>query len=418
MRNLAETLKKGLPRHIWAFLKEAGTTAEQEGLPLFLVGGTVRDLLLERHIEDLDLVVQGDAPILASILAKEMAGEVIAHSQFATAKLKVGEVDIDLATARSETYLKPGALPTVLPGTLLQDLARRDFSINAMSVGLSPEDWGNLYDPYGGLEDTKAGLLKVLHQKSFQDDATRMLRAIRYEMRLDFSLERKAQELLRRDSKFLDTIGGDRIRHEIERIFQEDKAPGVLCRAQELGLLSAIHPALKLESHSQKALEKGRESPNNERPLFYLAILAYPLQVEETQGLISRLNMPIKWAEVVRDTVAVKDMTPYFEKSDLSKSQIYDMLKDCSSPALETNLLLSPSCKVRERLELHLNQLRFIRPLLGGRELIDMGVPQGPLIGELLDGLQKARLEGIVSGRKEEEQWVKVKLAELERVMK
>ncbi|MBI4299472.1 MAG: CCA tRNA nucleotidyltransferase [Chloroflexi bacterium] len=413
MKNVSESLKKGLSPQVLALLKAAGAVAERAGLPLFLVGGTVRDLILGRALEDLDLVVEGDASLLASMMAKDMDGEVIAHSQFSTAKLKIGEMTLDLATARSETYRRPGVLPAVMPGTLLEDLARRDFSVNAIAASLSPGDWGTLYDPHGGIEDIQARLLRVLHDRSFQDDATRLLRAIRYEIRLGFSLEKDTEKLLRRDTRFLATIGGDRIRRELERSLNEDSAPEMLYRAEELGILTHIHPALTLDRERRIALERGKEIPDKERPLFYLAVLAYALQIQEIPSLITRLKMPARWEKVVRDTVAVKDISPYLCRADLSASQLYDCLKDRSPSAVAANLSLSSSPNVQQRLSLYLNQLRFIKPLLGGRELIRMGVPQGPLVGKLLEELHAARLNGRVSNRDDEEEWVRGRLAGL-----
>ena len=149
-------------------------------------------------------------------------------SAFGTWSLTVQGVDVDLATARRETYERPGALPTVIPGTVEDDLARRDFSINAMAISLGEDSWGYLLDPHGGSTDLERGVIRVLHDRSFEDDATRIFRAIRYACRLDFRLESCTATLLERSLPYVSTISPDRVRHEIERIFREPRASDMI----------------------------------------------------------------------------------------------------------------------------------------------------------------------------------------------
>ena len=213
-------------------------------MPIYLVGGTVRDLLLGRPVEDLDLVVVGDAETMASIVAKRLSGQVVSRSQFSTAKVKVDGVSLDLVTARSESYSRPGALPQIAHGAIEEDLARRDFSINAMAVPLHLEPKNGPLDPFNGEEDLRRGLVRVLHDGSFADDATRIMRAVRYEQRLGFLLEERTEALLIDNLSMLDTISGDRLLREVQRWLAEECASGILLRADELGVMSAIHPAL------------------------------------------------------------------------------------------------------------------------------------------------------------------------------
>ena len=184
--NLAGSIKEQLPSDIAAFIRLAGEVAEKRQQRLYLVGGVVRDLLLERVNLDIDMVVEGDAIKLAQAIAGVNQAKVITHPRFGTATLKWGKRSADFATARAETYARPGALPTVKPGTISDDLARRDFTINAMAVELNPRRFGELIDPFGGRQDIEKKLVRVLHDKSFTDDATRIWRAVRYEQRLDF----------------------------------------------------------------------------------------------------------------------------------------------------------------------------------------------------------------------------------------
>ena len=172
---------------LWALITRLADLAADRASPLYIVGGRVRDLLLERPAADLDLVVEGDALELVRALALDQGGEAIVHPRFGTATYRNGTLRFDLATARTETYPRPGVLPDVRPSPIEEDLARRDFTVNAMALRLSPPDAGTLLDRFGSRQDVEDGLIRVLHDDSFIDDPTRIMRAIRYEQRLGFS---------------------------------------------------------------------------------------------------------------------------------------------------------------------------------------------------------------------------------------
>src|SRR3954468_1208070 len=165
--------------------------------PAFLVGGAVRDLVRGADAVDLDIAVEGSARSVARALAGRLSGRAVQHERFGTATVEAGDLSFDVAGTRRESYERPGALPTVEPASLAEDLGRRDFTINAMAVGLTGDDLGHLYDPCGGLADMDAGLIRVLHDRSFLDDPTRLLRAVRYAVRLGFSLDPETERLAR-----------------------------------------------------------------------------------------------------------------------------------------------------------------------------------------------------------------------------
>ena len=218
-------------------------------LAVYLVGGPVRDVLMGLSIKDLDFVVEGDGPEVARGLAEELGGEVLVHSRFGTATLVLGENRIDVVTARRETYPQPAALPIVSPGDISDDLGRRDFSINALALNLG-ESRPQVLDKHGGLDDIRRGLVRTLHPNSFVDDPTRIFRAVRYEQRLDFRIEAETLAQLHRATAqgYLASLTGDRLRHELERILQEDRPESPLRRLGQLGILAAIHPSLGDES--------------------------------------------------------------------------------------------------------------------------------------------------------------------------
>jgi len=411
--NLAKIIEKQLPAEVVNFMWVAGEIAHTRGERIYLVGGVVRDLLLGQANLDLDLVVEGNAIELAQQLRKINRGKITTHPRFNTAKLQWDNWSTDLATARSETYAKPGALPTVTPSSIDDDLSRRDFTINAMAIHLNPGYYGRLVDPHGGRNDLENKRIRVLHEKSFTDDATRIWRGLRYEQRLDFHLERKTLTLLQRDIPMLDTISADRIRYEIECILREKYPEKVFRRAQELGVLATLHPALKGNNWLAEKFDQARRLCSPELPEFdlYLALLAYPLTAGETESLISRLRLPKSSAQTLKDSVAVKGKMRSLATPGVSPSFIYNLLHSFSSPAMVANSLATESPVASQNIRLFLNRLRYIQVSLTGEDLIRMGIAPGPQIGEILDLLHKARLNGKITTRHDEEEVVKGWLA-------
>jgi tRNA nucleotidyltransferase (CCA-adding enzyme) len=406
-QNLSLQLEKYLPPPVLALVKIAGKEASELGQELYLVGGVVRDLLLGRANFDFDLVVEGDAISLARKLAKDSQAKLTVHSHFGTAKLDYPGFSLDLATARSETYGKPGALPTVKPGSLNDDLIRRDFSINAMALHLNPQRFGELIDLYHGKEDLERCLIRILHPKSFIDDATRILRAIRYEQRLGFKLDAETEKLLRHNVAMLDTISGDRIRHELEVILKEDEPERALRRAEELGVLSQLHPLLKGNGWLSKTFAKARQiGKRTSLPALYLCLLIYNLTEKANEQFISRLNFSKNSAQAMNHTLQIKAELNKLAKPHVKSSDIYQLIHGYSAPAIQANALASESLIASQQLHLYLTKLRYVKPILNGEDLKKMGIPSGPEIGEILSALQKARLDGEVKTRKDEEKLI------------
>ncbi len=415
--NLSARINKQLPGELIDFMQVAGGVAQRRGQKLYLVGGVVRDLLLERANLDLDLVLEGDAIKLADELAGIKDGKVTAHLRFGTAKLQWDNWSVDLTTARAETYDKPCALPTVKPASIKDDLFRRDFTINAMAIELSPGHYGQLLDLYGGRDDLEHKLIRVLHEKSFVDDATRIWRGLRYEQRLNFQLEPVTLKLLKRDTAYLKKVSGDRIRHELELILKEAYPEKVLSRADELGVLAKLHPALNGDGWLAKKFEQAREisSPDSPPVGLYLALLTYRLSEEENEQLISYLRLPKSIAQTLRDTMTIKTRLKLLDNPKFSRSNIYSVLHGYSLSAVMANSLISDSPLARQRLQLFLGKLRYIKPALSGEDLKRMGLAQGPGIKEMLNKLLEARLNGKATSKREEEALVKQWLARAKR---
>jgi tRNA nucleotidyltransferase (CCA-adding enzyme) len=410
--NLADQIQKQLPVELVSFTRLAGDTASEMGQKLYLVGGVVRDLLLERTNFDLDLVAEGDAIKLAQELARLKKGRVIAHSRFNTAKIKWNKWSVDIACSRSEGYEKPGALPIVQPCDIRTDLSRRDFTINALAVKLDPAEYGELIDLYKGLTDLEKRYIRVLHDSSFKDDATRIWRAARYEQRLDFRIEPHTLSLLERDIGYLETVSGDRIRHELELCLEEERPEKVLLRADELGILARICLSLKADEWVAKRISRarGRMEPYSPPRELYLAFLIYRLTPETLRQLISCLNLPRATSRILEETLDLKHELPGLDAPGIKPGRIYRSLHGYSQNAVLANLLASDSHLIREHIELYLNHLRYVKPLLSGTDLKEMDIASGPDIKEALDALREARLDGLVTNRDQELEFLKARI--------
>jgi tRNA nucleotidyltransferase (CCA-adding enzyme) len=300
--NPAEQIEKNLPGEAVALIKQAVALAGSKNLPLYLVGGSVRDLLLGRtNVNyDLDLVVEGDAVALAGELVEKTGGKLSAHLMFNTAKIDLGKWTIDVAMARTESYALPGALPVVTPGTLKTDLFRRDFTVNAMAVSLNAGNYGKLIDLYGGFNDLNGKNIRILHNNSFADDPTRIWRAIRYEQRLGFSIEPDTLRLLKRDIVLLQTVGGYRLRRELELVLKEKEPEKALIRADELGVLQALHPALKADEWLVSKFLSGRQS-GKANPDYYLGLLTCRLTENDLSTITKYLRFSAEQVKTIND---------------------------------------------------------------------------------------------------------------------
>lgn len=407
--NLASKIEKQLPIELVEFMESAGLIAAKQGWSLYLVGGVVRDLLLGRSTFDLDMVVEGDAIALGQRLAEITGGKITTHPRFGTAKLKWDKWTTDIATARSETYVRPGALPTAKPGILANDLFRRDFTINAMAVELISGRWGQLIDLYGGQDDLKQKHIRILHKGSFTDDATRIWRAIRYEQRLDFNIEDNTLRLLKRDIPQLNTISGDRIRHELELILKESAPEKVLSRADKLGVLAKIHPNLKCDDWLVEKFQATRQSSEAELPsvALYMALLTYSLTGSEIADLISYLRLPKPLEQTLYNSINLKPKLKLLSKPKLRPSHVYELLNGCTATAITANWLATDSPVVHEHIQLFLTKLRYVKLSTTGEDLKKLGIPAGPRMKEILQKLLAARLDGEVTSRKSEEELVR-----------
>lgn len=329
---------------------------------IYLVGGAVRDLLLGRARADVDLVVEGDA----ATLAESLGADVVSHERFATAKMRLDGHEVDIASARSESYPTPGSLPVVEPAASIEaDLARRDFTINAMAIPLRGDPY--LIDPHGGQEDLDAGLLRVLHSRSFEDDPTRAIRAARYAVRFDFALEAGTEQLLR--AADLGTVSDDRRRAEMRRLATEPRAVRGFGLLAEWGLITSEEGQIALAGRVDELLSsppwKG-VAPRDQ------ALLAAVL---EASG---------RGAELVA-------ARPELASEAVELARRHDPVA-----------LILARVAGAEWLDRYVGTWRSVALEIDGSDLIAAGIPQGPAVGAGLREAWRRKLDGDIGGRERE----------------
>jgi tRNA nucleotidyltransferase (CCA-adding enzyme) len=416
-RDVTDLLSSGMPEESLAILRALGEIADGRGVGAFVVGGVVRDLLLGIGNFDLDVVVEEAAPEFADRAAALLGGSVKAHTRFGTAILVLpGGRKVDVATARREAYERPGALPTVSAGSIIEDLRRRDFTINSMAVRLNAVGFGTLVDEFGGEADLEAGVLRVLTDRSFADDPTRILRGVRFAARFSSRFEERTEALLREaiENDSLSTVSGERIMNEIVLILSEpDPCPPVQ-RMIGWGILPAIHDewVVPIDVSGPFATigalvgEGSRVVGLDEADPWrvYLAVMLLPLRPEARVSVLGRLSAGRRLHAVARhlerferEAAAVVDT-----RERVRPSAVYGALEGLSTEALLAVAAAHGSLAVRERVDRFLCGLRGVSVSLTGSDLVALGVPQGPRVGEILRALLEARLDGAVTSDDEE----------------
>ena len=422
----SEILRQRLSPQRIELIELAGRLAAGRGAACCLVGGCVRDLLLGRPVRELDLVVEGDATALGGELAARLGGTARSPTRFGTAKLELPQREtIDLASARRETYPSPAALPVVEPAGIDEDLLRRDFTINALAIHVEPACFGKLRDPCGGVRDLRLGLIRVLHDRSFIDDPTRALRAVRFAHRLGFRLEQGTSRWMSEASRqgVLDLLSASRLRRELSLLLLEMP----LRRAAELlagsGLLSAIFPDAAASEEALARLGRLDALLDRTRPLaeggeprrlaLFVSMLLAENRATDVQRLADRLDLRGGDRELAIGAVAearglALRLAPLLD----SASGIYFALERSSAEEALAAAALSP--EVEGAVVAHLNRLSRVRPTLGGDDLIRMGVPPGPAHGRILREILAARLDGIVKTPEEEAEMARRLAGDLE----
>jgi tRNA nucleotidyltransferase (CCA-adding enzyme) len=402
--SLAEGLGE-LERLEPVFEAVAALSEAYEGV--YLVGGTVRDILLGERSFDVDIAVEGDAIALAQALADALGGRVRAHEKFGTAVVVYGEGDrVDVVTARTEFYDAPAALPSVEHASIREDLFRRDFTINAMAVSLKGDDYGRLVDPFGGRVDLEEKRIRVLHNLSFIDDPTRIFRAIRYENRYGFRMDEHTLGLARGciEMGLVGDLSSARLRDELVALLEEGDVEHSILRLAELGADRAIHRHLAADEEAVTLLARLRALAQQyevEVPAWRLGLiaLARKLPPDEVYGWLQRLKMRRRDTEQIAAAVTVGPrIVERLRDQDVEPAEIAALADRYAPDAPLFALALADL----EPLHAYFRGLRDVRLEVSGTDLADLGLAESPRVGEILAELRRRKLNGELDGRESE----------------
>jgi tRNA nucleotidyltransferase (CCA-adding enzyme) len=373
---------------------------------VYLVGGAVRDVLMGEPNFDVDIAVEGDGISFGRALAGAVGGRAVLHEKFGTAIVLFGAGGrVDVATARTEFYDYPGALPTVEQASIRQDLYRRDFTINAMAVSLKGADFGRLVDYFGGLRDLSQGVVRVLHNLSFIDDPTRIFRAIRYETRYGFRMDAHTLGLARAcvEMDLVGELSSSRVRDELQALLSEERVADSIRRLAELGIDRAIHPHLAADEEAVGVIEevdRVRDRYAREAPPWRLrlAVLARRLSSTDVLDWAEGLKLRRRDAERIADAVTV---APRLRELAAATKQPADLWAKVAPHDPDGALLAIAGSKgrARKRLERYFEELRDVRLEISGGDLADLGLGESPRVGAVLEELRRRKLNGELDGR-------------------
>lgn len=426
---IADMLSDALPPARKALLRAVADEAYDQDVQAFIVGGFVRDLLLQLPSQDFDIVIEGDAMAFAEHLVQQFGGRVVAHKRFGTAKwilnhenlqhkLNASEKSgfstsdlpehLDLITARTEFYNKPAALPIVERSSIKMDLHRRDFTINTLALRLDGSHFGKIFDFWGGYSDLQQKQIRVLHALSFVDDATRMLRAVRFAARFNFEIEPQTLSLIEGSLPLLAEISGARLTHEFELIFNERNAAEMLRQLGSLGILDAIDPALPWDDVCIHRLTDGlsdlakTENPviPDEKIQIFWCLWLMDLQPKALETIGLRLRLSTKLLGWITQTRALWQLLPTL--TGQRPSHVTQQLENYHTIPMRAVFSVCKQAESRQILELYEHEYRHVRPFTTGNDLRALGLPPSPQYEVILSSLKNAWLDGEIQSEGEE----------------
>ena len=427
-------LSQALPPARKALLHAVADEAYNQGVQAFIVGGFVRDLLLQLPSQDFDIVIEGDAMAFAEHLVHQFGGRFVAHKRFGTAKwilnrenlkdrINSARVDgfnttdlpehLDLITARTEFYNKPAALPIVERSSIKMDLHRRDFTINTLALRLDGSHFGKVFDFWGGYSDLKQKEIRVLHALSFVDDATRMLRAVRFATRFNFEIEPQTLSLIEGSLPLIAEISGARLTHEFELIFNESKAPEMLRQLGLLGILAAIDPALPWDDACINRLAIGLASLSEvkttvsqaEKLQILWCLWLEDMQPEALQSVGQRMRLSGKLLDWIAQTRELWQLLPTL--AGQRPSQVTQQLENFHVTPIQAVYWACEQPELRQILQIFEDSYKHVRPFTTGNDLRALGLAPSPRYDVILSALKRAWLDGQIQSEAQEKDLLK-----------
>jgi tRNA nucleotidyltransferase (CCA-adding enzyme) len=408
--NIKHSIKSSLPSNIYASLKLLGEVAANSNDALYIIGGAARDFIIDLPIHDLDLVLVGDINIFSKSAESLGIGRIVSRSQFRTIKFELDNIIIDIASARTEKYESPGSLPIVEPAELQDDLLRRDFKLNTLAVSINPETFGEVTDMLGGLDSIHKKLITGLHEKTFQDDPTRIIRGAIYKTRFQYTFDAKTLDWIKRDIRFLTSVSTDRLKQEFNNLWTEDNPELVLKELSSLGASSFLPIRFAYSNRIDDAFMVLREhfSPNTDLYPFILFGLNLSLNNQSTSQVPSGAGYQTK---IVADISKLKNTMEEGSYSDflytLAPSKLCDIFREYDDSALIVTSCINGNINLIDLVKSYLDNYKNQTPFLNGKDLLLLGIPEGPQIGELLKLSTDLKLDGKITSVQDEIDFIK-----------
>lgn len=391
-------LKKHIPLVNYRLILKIGKYADEFGINAFLVGGFVRDLFLKFNNNDIDLTVEGEGIKFGKFLADILYGSFKSFEKFGTCRifLKNGW-KIDIASARKEVYKKPGALPDVEFSSIKAELYRRDFTINSMAICINRNNFGALIDFFGGMNDLKNKIIRVLHNKSFIDDPTRIIRAIRFKTRFKFNFDKKTEKLLKKAIKkdVFSTVSAERLRDEFLLLLEEKNFFDALKLSEKYDILKKIYKNLKLNKYFVKYFLKFK----NAGLLNKFLLLIFNLNLRQSMELAEKLKLSNEWKNVIYEVIENKNkFLKFFKNKKFNKLNVYGLFKKLDSKTMDFLYLFCENNEIKS----FIKKIKEVKIELNGEQIKKAGIKEGPEIGKILDIIKYKKITGEIKNKKDE----------------
>jgi tRNA nucleotidyltransferase (CCA-adding enzyme) len=421
-RNVLKFLKERLSDRILGMFRQIGEVADKIGCATYVVGGFVRDLFLYRPNEDIDIVIEGDGIAFAKKYAKSAGARIHSHAKFGTAVVIFPDgFKIDVASARMEYYKFPAALPTVEMSSIKLDLFRRDFIINTLAIQLNKNRFGLLVDFFGAQKDLKTKVIRVLHNLSFVEDPTRVFRAIRFEQRFGFTIGKLTSGLIANAVKmdFFKQLSGRRVFSELRQILDEENPRAAIIRLNDYGLLKVIHPTITLENDLVALFNSVKKVVSWFDLLFleefymkwavYFLALTGHADKKVSEEICRRLELaPRHQVVFCKERFAAERNLFWLERNvPVKNSVLYKRLSEFRTELILYMMAKTKSEKVKRSISHYFTNLRYVETTVGGKDLVKMGIPPGPIYRRILQAVLDGRLNGELKSKRDESAFVK-----------
>lgn len=416
-RNMVSNLNAKVSPEIFDYLKTAGEVADEIGYKAYVVGGFVRDILLNRQNEDVDIVIEGNGITFAKELANRYGARLHTYPHFGTGVVIMPNgFKLDVATARMEYYLSPAAMPTVESSSIKMDMFRRDFTINTLAIQLNSSSFGILIDFFSGQKDIKDKVIRVLHNLSFVEDPTRVFRAIRFEQRFKFSIGKMTESLIENaiNMEFFKNLSGYRVFHELKHIFDEEDPAAALIRMDDFNLLDVIDPKVQMTEKTRGLLEDTKEvltwydllytgTPYN-KWIVYMLVLTRDCDIESIEAVCDKFKIVPKDRNVF--AVARRRATTVMRwlegKLPQPNSVIYRNFINLPTEQILSMMAMTKHDGLKKAISLYFTSLTQVKLTISGKDIHKTGLKQGPVYGEILNAVLDAKLDELVISHEDE----------------